>query len=154
MPLASVGLAPHAVIVDCRTTNSSRSLVAAPSAVGAATPAGFVVPAMPRLAGAAASTASATNMVPEAFPSVTRWRAWVWGGVCPDCRVVGENLGTQVSPCSSVNGPHFAVPTVSLDGTQLPFFSAVPGPQSTLLQPLARVTASAGRTMRRYMGPS
>src|SRR5690348_2431118 len=59
------------------------------------------------------------------------------GWVVSGSHNVGGKIGTQRSPCSSVNGPHCAVPTVSLDGTHRPLRSVVPAPQSTFLQPAA-----------------
>jgi hypothetical protein len=48
---------------------------------------------------------------------------------------VGGNIGTHVSPCSIVNGPHVAALTVRSAGSQRPSRSTVPSPQSTLWQP-------------------
>src|SRR4051794_27119675 len=75
------------------------------------------------------------------------------GSVLPGSHVVGGNIGTQVSPCSSVNGPHFAAATVWLDATHAPSRSVVPAPQSTLLHPATSAVSSARKTIRVDMGP-
>src|SRR4051794_13633923 len=75
----------------------------------------------------------------------------VSGVVVAGSQVAGGNIGTQVSPCSSVNGPHRAALTVSPGDTQLPLRSVVPDPQSTALQLGVRAASSARRTLRGYM---
>src|SRR4051812_27357250 len=74
------------------------------------------------------------------------------GVVVAGSQTVGGNIGSHRSPCSSVNGPHFAVPNAWLAGTQMPLRSLVPSPQSTPLQLAASGVSRTRRAIWAYIG--
>src|SRR2546427_157224 len=146
MPFDSGGppFIAHEFVVACVAMNASMPLVASLTFFAVATPVVTVVPPTPMPL--ASSMPRPMNRPPVPVPThVCTPVAWSMSSVVVDgSHVVGGNIGTQIVPCSTVNGPHVAGFTLSSAGAHLPLRSIVPVPHSTLLQPA--LASAATRT--------